>query len=166
MWDSTSAWPDERCYAHTQDPNRWKPWAAKVECKLNHSVMGWPLKLVCIFHIFFFVCEEDWSWANTCCQSSFCLRKIVAELTSYQSSSISCGMLPQHGMMSSAMSVPGVPNPRIQGRGGGGRELNHYNTRPAPISVFFVSAPLTVRLWALWQPCMFHLFPNLTFDFI
>ena len=29
------------------------------------------------------VCEEDWPWTNICCQSSsFCLRKIVTELTS------------------------------------------------------------------------------------
>ena len=29
------------------------------------------------------VCEEDWPWGNICCQSSsFCLRKIVTDLTS------------------------------------------------------------------------------------
>ena len=40
--------------------------------------------------IFFFLLEEDWHWAN-----------IFASL-----SSILCGMLPQHGLMSSARSVP------------------------------------------------------------
>ena len=36
------------------------------------------------------VCEEDWPWANICCQcSSFCLRKIVDDLHLCQSSSIS-----------------------------------------------------------------------------
>ena len=35
-----------------------------------------------IFLFSFFVCEEDWPWANICCQSSsFCLRKIVPKLT-------------------------------------------------------------------------------------
>ena len=37
----------------------------------------------CFLFFFLFFCEEDWPWANIQCQSSsFCLRKIVAELTS------------------------------------------------------------------------------------
>lgn len=51
---------------------------------------------------FSFFCEEDWSWANICCQpSSFCLRKIGPELTSLPVFlSFICGTLPQHGLMS------------------------------------------------------------------
>ena len=47
--------------------------------------------------------EEDWPWANICCQfSSFCLRKIVVELTSTPIFlSFVCGMPPQYGLMSS-----------------------------------------------------------------
>ena len=54
------------------------------------------------FLSFFFFGEEDWPWANNRCQSSsFCLRKIFAELKSvliflY----FVCGMLPQYGLMS------------------------------------------------------------------
>ena len=54
--------------------------------------------------------EEYWPWANICCQSSsFCLRKIVTDLTSvlvflY----FVCGMPPQHGLMSSVWVWPGV----------------------------------------------------------
>ena len=49
--------------------------------------------IFCIFipvHISFLcVYEEDWPWANICCQSSsFCLRMIVAELTSVPSHSV------------------------------------------------------------------------------
>ena len=46
--------------------------------------------------------EEDWPWANICCQSSsFCLRKIVAELASVPVFLyFVCRMLPQHGLMS------------------------------------------------------------------
>ena len=48
----------------------------------------------------FFFGEEDWPWANICCQSSsFCLRKIVAELTSVPIFCFVCGMLPQPGLM-------------------------------------------------------------------
>ena len=53
------------------------------------------------FYLFIF-CEEDWPWANICCQSSsFCLRKIVPELTSVPISLYFVyGMPPQHGLMS------------------------------------------------------------------
>ena len=55
------------------------------------------------FNFFFFFSEEDWRWANTCCQSSsFCLRKVVAELTSMPVFLyFGCGMLLEHGLMSS-----------------------------------------------------------------
>ena len=57
----------------------------------------------------FCVCEEDWPWANISCQSSsFCLRKIVAELTPVPVFSVLCGMLPQHSLMNSAWSIPGI----------------------------------------------------------
>ena len=47
--------------------------------------------------------EEDWPWANVCCQSSsFCLRKIVLELTSVSIFLyFVCGMPLQHDLMSS-----------------------------------------------------------------
>ena len=53
-------------------------------------------------YLFLCVCEEDWSWANICCQSSsFCLRKMVPELTSLPIFfNFVCGTLPQHGLMS------------------------------------------------------------------
>ena len=46
--------------------------------------------------------EEDWPWSNICCQSSsFCLRKIVPELTSVPIFLyFVCGTPPQHGLMS------------------------------------------------------------------
>ena len=42
--------------------------------------------------------EEDWPWANICCQSSsFCLRKIIPELISIPICLyFVCGLLPQH----------------------------------------------------------------------
>ena len=51
---------------------------------------------------FFVFGEEDWPWANICCQSpSFCLRKIVPELTSVPIFLyFVCGSLPQHGLIS------------------------------------------------------------------
>ena len=50
----------------------------------------------------FFFSEEDWPWANICCQSfSFCLRKIVPELTSVPVFLyFVCELPPQHGLMS------------------------------------------------------------------
>ena len=58
----------------------------------------------------FFFCEEDWPWANICCQfSSFCLRKIVAELTSVPIFLyFVCRMLSQCGLASSGRSTPGI----------------------------------------------------------
>ena len=55
-------------------------------------------------------CEEDWLWAVNHCQSSFFrLRKIVAELTSVPVFLYFVyGMPPEHGLMSSATSMPGV----------------------------------------------------------
>ena len=48
--------------------------------------------------------EEDCPWANICCQSSsFCLKKIITELTSVAIFLyFVCGALPQHGLMSGA----------------------------------------------------------------
>ena len=50
----------------------------------------------------FFFCEEDWPSAYICCQSSsFCLRKMVPELTSVPILLYFVyGMPPQHGLMS------------------------------------------------------------------
>ena len=54
--------------------------------------------------------EEDWSWANICCQSSsLCLRKTVTELTSVPVFfHFVCGMPPQHGFMRVCRSMPWI----------------------------------------------------------
>ena len=60
------------------------PWSIKFYldmlsclCSLN------TLTLLSVWQLpFYFFCEEDWPWANICCQSSsFCLMKTVTELT-------------------------------------------------------------------------------------
>ena len=44
MWDAASAWPDEWCHVHAQDPNPAKPWAAEVEhTNLTTQPQGWSL---------------------------------------------------------------------------------------------------------------------------
>ena len=61
------------------------------------------LKFIFIyFNLFLLMCEEDWPRANIYCQSSyFCLRKIIAELTSVPVFlSFVWGTLPQGGLMS------------------------------------------------------------------
>ena len=50
------------------------------KCVLDKSPEGQCNELFCLFVCFG---EEDWPWANICCESSsFCLRKMVSELTS------------------------------------------------------------------------------------
>ena len=74
------------------------------------------------------VCEEDWPWANIYCQSSsLCLRKMAPEPTSVQSCSISCGMPPQHGLMTGARSTPRIwtQEPRVA-------EAEHANPTTIP----------------------------------
>ena len=66
---------------------------------------------------FSFFGEEDWPWANTCCQFSFCLREIFPELTSvlivlY----FVCGLLPRHGFLMTGVGLypefkPANPGP-------------------------------------------------------
>ena len=65
------------------------------------------IKSNCPFFVVF--CEKDWLWVNICCpSSSFCLRKIVAELTSMPIFLyFVCGTLPQHGLMSGSFLCPG-----------------------------------------------------------
>ena len=82
---------------------------------------------------FLCVCEEDWPWANIHCQSSsFCLRKIVAELTSvpiflYFMWHAATAWLDER------CEVPARdPNPWAPGHWSGTHKLNHYATRPAP----------------------------------
>ena len=70
----------------------------KIRIHIRFIHCNW---LICLLHLsqpisslsflfsfsFFFFCEEDWPLANICCHSSsFCLRKIVTELTTVQSS--------------------------------------------------------------------------------
>ena len=89
------------------------------------------------FRFFVCVCEEDWSLANVCCQSSsFCLRKIVPELTWVPLSLyFVCGVPPQHGLMSSTQACTWDPNPWTLDHESRVLELNHCTTRPAPSQV-------------------------------
>ena len=74
---------------------------AEVEAQV-WSDGGELLLNTCSPPLFIYFGEEDWPWANISWQSSsFCLRKITAELTStpiflY----FVCGILTQHGLMS------------------------------------------------------------------
>ena len=63
---------------------------------------------------FLCVCEENWPWVNICCQSSsFCLRKIVPDLTSVPVFLyFVCGMLPQHDLMKCLHPGSKPMNPR------------------------------------------------------
>ena len=46
---------------------------------------------------------------------------------------VACGMLPQHGLMSGAVSVPRIRTGEILGRQSGARELNHgHGAGPSP----------------------------------
>ena len=70
--------------------------------------------------------------------SFFLVRKIVPELTSVPTFlCFLCGMPPQHGMMSGVQVCAQDPNLQIPGCWSGARELNQYNTEPAPDSFFF-----------------------------
>ena len=78
---------------------------------------------------------------------------------------VACRMLPQHGLMSGAMSAPRIRTHESLGRWSRGRELNHSATGPAP------SYPLLKWLLSFlhWIPpkcpslCkgVLHLFPEL-----
>ena len=70
---------------HLQSRAIWKLWESNVFSEVNS--MGFFFILKRGFDsqpiLFCCCCEEDWPWANTCCQSSsFCWRNIVPELTS------------------------------------------------------------------------------------
>ena len=56
------------------------------------------------------------------------VRKIVAELNLFQSSSALCGTLPQHGLTSGARSVPRIRTCKLQAAQSRVHELNHYTT--------------------------------------
>ena len=87
------------------------------------------LKLKAWNFIFFFFCEEDCPWANVSYQSfSFCLRKIVPELTSVPVFLYFVyGTPPQHGLMSSVSVCAQDPGLRTLGHRRRARELNHYH---------------------------------------
>ena len=86
-----------------------------------------------IYFVFVCVCEEDWPWANICCQSSsFCLRMIVTELTStpiflYFMWDATTACLDKWCYVRAQDLNPWTPG--CQSRV---HELNHYTTRLAP----------------------------------
>uniref|UniRef100_A0A9L0SDY8 Phosphatidylinositol-4,5-bisphosphate 3-kinase catalytic subunit beta n=1 Tax=Equus caballus TaxID=9796 RepID=A0A9L0SDY8_HORSE len=43
MWDATSAWLDERCHVHTQDPNQRNPGLQKRSAHLTTWLQGRPI---------------------------------------------------------------------------------------------------------------------------
>ena len=100
-----------------------------------------------MYHFLFVVVilgsEEDWPWANICCQSSsFCLRKIFLELTSVPIFLYFVyGTLPQHGLMSSVSVHAKEPNLWTPGYQSRAHELNHYATMPALIYHFLFARP-------------------------
>ena len=85
--------------------------------------------------------EEDWPWANIYSQSSFfCLRKVVAELTSVAVLlHFVCGTLPQHDSMTSVEVLALDLNPRTPGQQSRVHKLNHYATRTALCHVSYIS---------------------------
>ena len=76
------------------------------------------------FYLFLCVCEEDCPWANICCQSSSILR----------------GMPPQHGLMSSVRSTPGIWT--LEPWAAEAEHTNYYATGPAPIPFLLDNSPL------------------------
>ena len=92
-------------------------------------------------HVFceFFFDEEDWPRANICCQStSFCLRKIVAELTSVPAFLCFMRDTATVGLTSSTRSMPGLRTCERQATESGAQKLNHYATEPAPSTCMFL----------------------------
>ena len=59
-------------------------------------------------------------------------------------SSCTCGMPPQHGLMSSAVSAPRIWTGETLGHWSRGSELNHSATKPAPGSILFLIGMLLV----------------------
>ena len=88
-----------------QVPFHLRAFAGGVLCAWN--VLSLAKIFIGCHHFFLCVCEEDWSWANICCQSSsFCLRKIATELTSVPIFLYFVwGILPQHGLCRSAARI-------------------------------------------------------------
>ena len=93
---------------------------------------------------FFFLCEEDWPWANICCQSSsFCLRKIVAKLTSVPVF-LCCVWDATTAWFDEQCQVRAQDlNLWTSGHQSRAWELNHYTTGPTPrITTFAKFLPL------------------------
>ena len=92
------------------------------------------------FFIFYFLVRKIGPRANIHCYSpSFCLRKIVARLTSVAVFlCFVCGMLPQHAFVSGALVCAWGPNPQTPGRRSVLCKLSHYATGPAPWSCFLI----------------------------
>ena len=109
--------------------------AAKSLCMLIRNYLYVPFHSPPRLSIFYFLFgEEDFPELTSNCQSSsFCLRKIVPELTSMPIFLyFVCGMLPQHDLMSCVQIHARDPNSRNLGCQSRECELNHQATRSAP----------------------------------
>ena len=104
----------------------------------------WNSELVFLGFVFCF-CEEDWPWANICCQFSiFCLGKTVTELTSVPIFLyFVCGTLPQHGWWVLCRSEP-----RIQTREPQATKAECMNLAPTS-----PGQPLSWFLMVFNHPC-------------
>ena len=112
-----------------------KLFAPDHSAQRQHSLMSGKVSysLSCASHLFFLFGEEDWPWANICCQSSsFCLGK--------KSWANICANLPLFCMWDAITAWPHKlcvgsclePEPTNPGHWSGGHERNHYATGLAP----------------------------------
>ena len=64
---------------------------------------------------------------------------------------VACGILPQCGLMSGAMSTPRIRTSKTPGRGSGACELNHLAMGPAPRIHFFSDLLILILTLAVRQ---------------
>ena len=97
---------------------------------------------------FFSFGEDGCPWANICCQSSsFCSRKIVAELTSVPIFLyFVCGTPPQCGSMSGVQVCTRDLNSWTLGHRSGAYKLNHYVTGLA-LRLRFLTKLVLLKNW-------------------
>ena len=88
----------------------------------------WPINSERVLHFCVCVCVRKIGQS-----SSFCLRKIVPELTSVAVFLyFICGTLPQHGLMSGVQVHAQGQNQQTLSHQSRAHKLNHYATGPAP----------------------------------
>ena len=111
-----------------------RPWSCESVWPSFESWSKHCLPVTLMSYLFF--AEEDWPWANICCQSSsFCLGKILPELTSVPIFLyFVCGPLPQHGHRQWCRFMPGNQTWAAKAECS---ELNHQATGPAPLVSYF-----------------------------